>query len=86
MVLSLPNGLPEQGNYLIHITLLPEDENSERLDAHMGFQAGFGSSTSTGTMGLYALIALAALYVFYLSNENFKRIVDEKIKGATSLK
>ncbi len=74
VVLSLPNGVPEKGKYLIHITLLKD--NGERLDAHMGFQAGFGESVSSKGLGLYALILLAGLYVFYLSNEGFKRKVD----------
>jgi hypothetical protein len=75
VVLSLPNGLPEKGNYLIHITLI--QDNGERLDAHMGFKAGYGEQVSSGSLGLYALIALAALYIFYLSNEGFKKKVDD---------
>jgi len=74
VVLSLPNGLPEKGKYLIHITLL--QDNGERLDAHMGFKAGFGEKVSSGSLGLYALIVLAGLYVFYLSNAGFKKKVD----------
>ncbi len=74
VVLSLPNGLPEKGKYLIHITLTKD--NGERLDAHMGFKAGYGETVSSGSMGLYALIALAGLYVFYLSNAGFKQKVD----------
>jgi len=74
VVLSLPNGLPEKGKYLIHITLMKD--NGERLDAHMGFKAGYGETVSSGSMGLYALIALAGLYVFYLSNAGFKEKVD----------
>lgn len=80
VVLSLPSGISEAGKYLIHITLL--QDNGERLDAHMGFKAGAGQPVSSGSMGLYALIALAALYVFYLSNEGFKRKVDELIGKA----
>lgn len=84
VVLSLPNGVPESGQYLIHITLL--QDNGERLDAHMGFKAGTGAPASTGSYLLYLLIALAGLYVFYLSNEGFKNKVDEAIGNATKLK
>ena len=84
VVLSLPNGLPEKGKYLIHITLL--QDQGDRLDAHMGFQAGTGKSVSSSSLGLYALILLAGIYVFYLSNEGFKRKIDGYIKGATKLK
>ncbi|WP_198243350.1 hypothetical protein [methane-oxidizing endosymbiont of Gigantopelta aegis] len=80
VVLSLPNGLPEKGKYLIHITLIKD--NGERLDAHMGFKAGYGEQVSTGSLGLYALIILAGLYVFYLSNEGFKKKVDELLGKA----
>lgn len=84
VVLSLPNGVPEAGRYLIHITLL--QDSGERLDAHMGFNAGTGSPTSTGNLLMYLLIVLAGLYAFYLSNENFKKKVDSYFKDATSLK
>lgn len=80
--LSLPNGVAEKGKYLIHITLLKD--NGERLDAHMGFNAGAGEATSTSTYGLYALFFFAALYVLYLSSAGFKRQIDgifEKIKA-----
>jgi predicted PurR-regulated permease PerM len=82
--LSLPNGVPEVGKYLIHITL--HKDNGERLDAHMSFRAGTGAPTSTGSMLVYLLIALAVLYVFYLSNEGFKKKVDSMIGNATKLK
>ncbi len=77
VVLSLPNGVPEPGQYLIHITLVPE--NGERLDAHMGFVAGKGKPTSTNEMLLYAFFVLAGLYVLYLSHAGFKEKVDEII-------
>jgi hypothetical protein len=88
VVLSLANGVPEVGKYLIHITLVPDEgENSDlkRLDMHMGFVAGKGEQMSTAGMGLYAFFALAGLYVLYLSNAGFKRKVDEllaKLKDA----
>lgn len=41
VLLNLKNGVPEVGKYLIHITLLPEENSyEERLDAHMSFQVG----------------------------------------------
>lgn len=84
VVLSLVNGVPEAGKYLIHITLFKD--NDERLDAHMSFRAGTGTPTTTANYIIYLLIALAALYVFYLSNEGFKNKVDGYIKNSTSLK
>lgn len=83
--LDLPNGVPEPGDYLIHITLLPDPSDTEkrtqgdRLDVHMGFKAGGGQSVSRNSLLLYAFFAFAGLYVLYLSNASFKRIVDEAI-------
>lgn len=73
--LDLPNGVPEEGQYLIHITLVPDQ--GERLDAHMGFKAGGGQSVSKNNMLLYVFFALAGLYVLYLSHAGFKNKVDE---------
>jgi hypothetical protein len=75
--LKLPNGVPEAGKYLIHITLVPDQ--GERLDAHMGFKAGGGEATSKNSMLLYLLFALAGLYAIYLSSAGFKNKVDEII-------
>jgi len=83
--LELPNGVPEPGKYLIHITLLPDesmmDKRTEgaRLDAHMGFTAGGGQSVSKNNMLLYGFFALAGLYLLYLSSAGFKSKVDEVI-------
>lgn len=88
--LELPNGVPEPGKYLIHITLVPDPADTEkrtqgeRLDVHMGFEAGGGQAVSKNNLLLYAFFAFAGLYVLYLSNAGFKRKVDEaiaKIKG-----
>ncbi len=81
VVLALPNGVPDSGKYLIHITLL--QDNGERLDAHMAFRAGTGTPTSTGSLVIYLIVILAGIYVFYLSNENFKKKVDEIIANVT---
>ncbi len=81
--LDLPNGVPEAGQYLIHITLVPDANatdnrvQGQRLDVHMGFKAGTGESVSKGNKLLYALLGFAALYAVYLSNAGFKRKVDE---------
>ncbi|MCX7097396.1 MAG: hypothetical protein NTV43_05755 [Methylococcales bacterium] len=83
--LELPNGVAEEGQYLIHITLVPDPadpENrtqGERLDVHMGFKAGGGQPVSNNSLMLYAFFALAGLYVLYLSNQGFKTKVDEII-------
>ncbi len=77
--LKLPNGVPEAGKYLIHITLVPD--SGDRLDAHMGFKAGGGEAVSKNNLLLYALFAFAGLYVLYLSHAGFKSKVDEIIAG-----
>ena len=84
VILTLPNGVPEPGKYLIHITL--HKDNGERLDAHMSFKAGTGAPASTTNLLMYLLIVLAGIYVFYLSNEGFKSKVDAMIGDATKLK
>jgi hypothetical protein len=75
--LDLPNGVPEAGKYLIHITLVPDQ--GDRLDAHMSFTAGGGAPTSTTSYVLYILFAFAGLYGLYLSNAAFKNKVDSLI-------
>ena len=83
--LELKNGVSEPGQYLIHITLVPDPADTEnrtqgeRLDVHMGFKAGGGQQVSRNSMLLYVFVALAGLYVLYLSNAGFKRKVDEVI-------
>lgn len=74
VILNLPQGVADQGKYLIHITLL--QDSGERLDAHMSFKAGGGQSTSKGSMGLYGFFVFAGLYILYLSHAGFKRQVD----------
>ena len=73
--LKLPNGVPEPGKYLIHITLVPDQ--GERKDVHMGFKAGGGPATSNSTMFLYILFAAGGLYVVYLSSAPFRNAVDK---------
>ncbi|NOS89108.1 MAG: hypothetical protein HOP34_11335 [Methylococcaceae bacterium] len=84
--LELKNGVAEAGQYLIHITLVPDPNDTEnrsqgeRLDVHMGFKAGGGQAVSKNSLLLYAFFAFAGLYVLYLSNEGFKTKVDEIFK------
>jgi hypothetical protein len=88
--LELPNGVPEPGQYLIHITLLPDEKTDnrvqgQRLDVHMGFKAGTGEKTSNSSLLLYVFLGFAALYAGYLSSASFKDKVDKmlgKIKDA----
>lgn len=80
--LDLPNGVPEAGQYLIHITLVPDESaagdksQAQRLDVHMGFKAGTGEPVSKGSLLFYAFLAFAALYAAYLSSSGFKSKVD----------
>ena len=84
--LELKNEIKEAGQYLIHITLVPDPKDtenrtqSERLDVHMGFKAGGGQAVSKNNLLLYAFFALAGLYVLYLSNQGFKDKVDAIFK------
>jgi hypothetical protein len=89
--LELPNGVPEPGQYLIHITLLPDANatdnrvQGQRLDVHMGFKAGTGQAASKSSMLFYVFLGFAALYGAYLSSASFKDKVDKmlgKIKDA----
>lgn len=80
--LELPNGVPDPGKYLIHITLVPDQ--GERLDAHMSFTAGAGQATKTSSYLLYLLFGLAGLYMLYLSNATFKSKIDGMIGKAKS--
>lgn len=78
--LKLPNGVPEPGNYLIHITLVPDQ--GERKDVHMGFKAGGGKGASQSQMFIYLVLGAAGLYVLYLYNAMFRGMVDKIIGKA----
>ncbi|MGZ8226930.1 MAG: hypothetical protein ACXWT3_09860 [Methylococcaceae bacterium] len=80
--LDLPNGVPDAGKYLIHITLVPDQ--GERLDAHMSFTAGGGQAVGRNSILLYLFFAFAGLYLLYLSHGGFKRKVDEVISKIKS--
>ncbi len=75
VVLALKEGVPEAGDYLIHITLEPAV--GDRLDAHMAFRAGAGQATSLGDLLMIALFLFAGIYVAYLSHAGFKQKIDE---------
>jgi hypothetical protein len=72
--LKMPNGVPEAGTYLIHITLVPDQ--GERKDVHMSFKAGGGKGPSNYQIFIYLILAAAGLYVLYLNNLKFRGIVD----------
>lgn len=72
--LKMPNGVPEPGQYLIHITLVPDQ--GERKDVHMGFKAGGGKGPSNSQAFMYLIFILAGLYVAYLYVAPFRKIVE----------
>lgn len=78
--LKMPNGVPEPGNYLIHITLVPDQ--GERKDVHMAFKAGGGAAASGSTKFIYLILILGALYVAYLYVAPFRKVVDGVIGKA----
>lgn len=75
--LKLLNGVPEPGNYLIHITLIPDQ--GERKDVHMGFKAGAGKGASNSQLFIYLLVGLTGLFVLYSYYTPFRSVVDKII-------
>lgn len=75
--LKLPNGVPEPGNYLIHITLIPDQ--GERKDVHMGFKAGAGKGASNSQLFIYLIVGLTGLFVLYSYYTPFRSVVDKII-------
>jgi hypothetical protein len=75
--LKMPNGVPEPGNYLIHITLIPDQ--GERKDVHMGFKAGAGKGASNSQLFIYLLVGLTGLFVLYSYYTPFRSLVDKII-------
>jgi hypothetical protein len=78
--LKMPNGVPEAGSYLIHITLVPDV--GERKDVHMSFKAGGGKGASNSQIFIYLILLAAGLYVAYLYSAKFRAIVDQLIGKA----
>ena len=72
--------LTEPGEYLIHVTLIPEQ--GDQVDAHIGFTAGGGKQVTSGSLWLYALFAFAGLYILYFSSAGFKEQVDKLLGRA----
>lgn len=73
--LKLPNGVPEPGNYLIHITLVPDQ--GERKDVHMAFKAGYGAAMSGTSKFIYLVGIAGVLFMLYLSVAPFRQQVDK---------
>ncbi|NJD06522.1 MAG: hypothetical protein FIA97_08475 [Methylococcaceae bacterium] len=64
----------EPSKYLAHVTLLNE---GERVDAHVAFKVGAAKGAiSTNTIIVVVVLLVTALYIFYLSNAQFKALVD----------
>lgn len=77
--LKLPNGVPDVGEYLIHITLVPDQ--GERKDVHMAFKAGGGAAMSGSNKFLIFLGVAAGLFFVYLSVPAVRNAVDGAIGG-----
>jgi hypothetical protein len=73
--LKLPNGVPEPGKYLIHITLVPDQ--GERKDVHMQFKAGGGPVMSGSSKFMYLVGIAGVLLMLYLSYAPFRLQVDK---------
>jgi hypothetical protein len=78
--LKMPNGVPDAGSYLIHITLVPDQ--GERKDVHMAFKAGGGKGPSNSQVFIYLILFAAGLYAAYLYSAKFRAIVDQLIGKA----
>jgi len=83
VVLDLPDGVPDEGKYLIHITLL--QDSGERLDAHMSFRAGTGQPASKTSYLIYLLVFFAGVYIVYLSHPGTKKAIDKLLGKAKEL-
>ncbi len=73
--LKLPNGVPDAGQYLIHITLVPDQ--GERKDVHMAFKAGGGPAMSGTSKFIYLVGVAGVLFMLYLSVAPFRQQVDK---------
>lgn len=70
----------ETGKYLAHVTLVNE---GEKIDAHLPFAVATGNEADNNRMMFVVLvIALAGLYILYLSSPAFKAIVDKLLGRA----
>jgi len=68
----------EAGKYLVHVTLVNENQ---KVDAHIPFTVGRGAAgVPTSTIVVVLTLLVAGLYILYLSNAGFKGVVDKFIK------
>jgi hypothetical protein len=72
--------LNDPGKYLAHVTLVNE---GQRIDAHLPFTVATGNEAANNQMMfVIGVIALAVLYILYLSSPAFKAIVDKLLGRA----
>lgn len=72
--------LKDPGKYLAHVTLVNE---GQKIDAHLPFVVATGNESANNQMlFVIGVIALAALYILYLSSPAFKAIVDKLLGKA----
>lgn len=65
----------DPGKYLVHVTLVNENQ---KVDAHIPFTIGKGAAgVPTSTIVVILTVLLAALYILYLSHAGFKAMVDK---------
>lgn len=67
----------DPGKYLVHVTLVNENQ---KVDAHIPFTVGRGAAgVPTSTIIVILTVLLAGLYILYLSHAGFKGLVDKLI-------
>ncbi|MEY2697083.1 MAG: hypothetical protein RL333_1221 [Pseudomonadota bacterium] len=68
----------EAGKYLVHVTLVNENQ---KVDAHIPFTVGRGAAgIPTSTIIVVLTLLVSVLYILYLSNAGFKCAVDKFLK------
>ncbi|WP_045225663.1 hypothetical protein [Methyloterricola oryzae] len=70
----------EPSKYLAHVTLINE---GQKVDAHVPFKVGTnvsGGGLSTNAIIILMVILVAGGYIFYLSNAQFKALIDGLLK------
>jgi len=68
----------EAGKYLVHVTLVNENQ---KVDAHIPFTVGRGAAgIPTSTIIVMLTLLVSVLYILYLSNAGFKGAVDKFLK------
>lgn len=77
---NLTINFTEPSKYLAHVTLINE---GQKVDAHVPFKVGTnvsGGGLSTNTIIIIIVVLVAAGYIFYLSNAQFKALIDGLMK------